>query len=289
MESNNPIYESIFEQSSKQSVLVFKQEKSVLLPFWHYHPELELTLITEGNGIRMVGDSIESYQAGDLVLVGPNLPHHWISKESTEGEMQKSIVIQFQMRLFERVAELSALYNFLLSAKFGYHFPRPGKDSLELIKKMEGIPAPLRISKLIEILYDLQRNTVCRELSASTKFNILDSSNDQQRINEIIGFIMKNLDQKLTVNQMSDMTCMIPQAFCRWFRKHTGLSFITYLNKSRIESACQFLLNSDMPVKSIAYEVGFDNISHFNRTFKKYVGVSPLGFRRQHFDLKPAA
>ncbi|MEL6192282.1 MAG: hypothetical protein AAFR66_09540, partial [Bacteroidota bacterium] len=101
MISKNPVYESIFEQNSKRTLMVFEQEESALLPFWHYHPEIEITLITQGKGTRMIGDSIESYQDADLVMVGENLPHHWISREFNKEKLQTAVVIQFQARLFE--------------------------------------------------------------------------------------------------------------------------------------------------------------------------------------------
>lgn len=282
MESNNPVYESIFLEDSKQSILVYEIEKAKFAPFWHYHPEIELTLVTKGNGIRIVGDNIESFQEGDLVLIGENLPHHWVSKEITSSNTQKAIVTQFQMKIFEKIGELSSIRHFLSSAQVGLHFPKVESTVLKSIEDLLHVAPSLRVSLLIQILYNLAQNSTSRSLSQSTKFNILDSSKEQERINKVIAFIIENLNKKLTVNLMADKCCMIPQAFCRWFRKHTGMSFITYLNKSRIESACQYLLTTDMPAKFVAYEVGFENASHFHRTFKKYVGVSPLEYRKRH-------
>ncbi|MEM6768794.1 MAG: AraC family transcriptional regulator [Bacteroidota bacterium] len=282
MISNNPVYESIFDQNSRRTLMVFEQEESALLPFWHYHPEIEITLITQGNGTRMIGDSIESYQNGDLVLVGENLPHHWISREFNKEKLQTAVVIQFQAGLFEGIAEFDSIHQFLLGSKLGFQFPSPSTELQERITKLIDLPQTLQISSLIEILYELAQYESARTLSNTTKFNILNSGKEQKQINDVIRHIISNQHQKLTVNQMADFSCMIPQAFCRWFRKHTGLSFITYLNKSRIEAACQILLVSDRSVKTIAYEVGFESISHFNRTFKKYIGISPLEYRKKH-------
>ena len=281
MKSNKPILESIAWDRPKQSVLAFATEGQAFEPYWHYHPEIELTLITQGSGIRFVGDSIESYQGGDLVLLGENLPHHWVSKD-TSHQQQKAVVIQFQAQWFSEMAELQGIAAFVGSAKVGLHFQGPGIVIQEKIQSLLHAPPPLRVSQLIEILVELSANYTARPLSQQTQFHLPHSASEQARINQVIAYIMDHLDQSLTVNRLANYCFMVPQAFCRWFRKHTGFSFITYLNKTRIEAACQILLTSDIAVKQIAYQVGYESISHFNRTFKKYTGHSPLGFKREY-------
>lgn len=262
--------------------MAFAIEERAFAPYWHYHPEIELTLITQGSGIRFVGDSIESYQSGDLVLVGERLPHHWVSHDGSNDNLQKALVVQFQWQWFQHLAELKPLAEFVKSAKVGLHFPDVKAEIQTKIRALLAVPSPLRVSRLLELLFDLSQGTSSRTLSQNTQFHLLNSAGEQQRINQVIAYIMDNLDQKLSVGDLADYCFMVPQAFCRWFRKHTSFSFITFLNKTRIEAACQYLLTSELAVKQIAYQVGFENVSHFNRTFKKYTGLSPLGFKRQY-------
>ncbi|MBX2875432.1 MAG: AraC family transcriptional regulator [Saprospiraceae bacterium] len=264
--------------------MAFAIEEPAFDPYWHYHPEIELTLIIHGSGIRFVGDSIESYQRGDLVLIGERLPHHWVSKDHSKTSLQKAVVVQFQWQWLQNLAELQGLAAFIRSAKSGVHFPDVKAETEVKIQSLLDLPPPLRVSRLIEILFDLSKDYTPRALSQNTQFHLLDSAGEQERINQLITYIMDNLDQQLGVGDVADFCFMVPQAFCRWFRRHTGFSFITYLNKTRIEAACQYLLTSELAVKQIAYQVGFGNVSHFNRTFKKYVGTSPLGFKRQYLD-----
>lgn len=282
MKSNKPILESIAWEGPKQSILAFATEGRTFEPYWHYHPEIELTLITQGSGIRFVGDSIESYQSGDLVLLGEHLPHHWVSKDTANERLQKAVVIQFQAQWLWQITELRTIAAFIRSAKVGFHFQHLKTNTRESIKALVEMPSPLRVSSLIEILFDLSTDYTPRPLSQKTQFHLPDSTKEQERINQVLSYIMEHLDQKLTVNHLADYCFMVPQAFCRWFRKHTGFSFITYLNKTRIEAACQVLLTSDVAVKQIAYQLGYENISHFNRTFKKYTGLSPLVFKREY-------
>ncbi|NET36570.1 MAG: helix-turn-helix transcriptional regulator [Cyanothece sp. SIO1E1] len=281
MKSKKPILESISWDRPKQSILAFATVGEAFEPYWHYHPEIELTLITQGSGIRFVGDSIESYQSGDLVLIGGNLPHHWVSKDTSNQRLQKAVVIQFQVQWLGQISELQTIAAFVRSANVGFHFQQVRRETQEKIKAFVDLPPPLRVSGLIEILFDLS-SQLPRSLSQKTQFHLPDSTKEQERINQVISYIIDNLDQKLTVNHLADYSFMVPQAFCRWFRKHTGFSFITYLNKTRVEAACQLLLTSNLAVKQIAYQVGYENISHFNRTFKRHTSVSPLGFKREY-------
>lgn len=284
MKSNKPILESVSWDQLKQSVMAFAVEERDFKPYWHYHPEIELTLITQGSGIRFVGDSIESYQPGDLVLIGERLPHHWVSKGENNDSLQKAVVVQFQWQWFQGLAELKPIVTLTKSAKLGLHFPDATAGIQAQIQALLEVPPPLRISRLIELLFDLSNYISPRTLSQNTQFQLLNSAGEQERINQVIAYIMDNLDQKLTVSDVADYCFMVPQAFCRWFRKHTSFSFITFLNKTRIEAACQYLLTSELAVKHIAYQVGFENVSHFNRTFKNYIGLSPLGFKRKYLN-----
>ena len=277
-----PVLEAVSLRQSRQSVLIFEREEDAFMPFWHYHPEIELTLIRSGSGIRFVGDSIENYQAGDLVLLGENLPHQWVSHNEPSVEQQAAIVLQFQPGLFSNFVEFEEVQRFLHTAASGIHFPQIPAALRSRIEAMPDRPAILQISELIAIVFELMHLNGARRLSQAERLVLPNSPKEQDRINQVLAYILANLDQKLSVGLMADRCCMVPQSFCRWFRQHTGTSFVNYLNKSRIESACQSLLTSSASVQEVAFKSGFDNISHFNRTFKKYTGRSPLAFKRDH-------
>ena len=117
-------------------------------------------------------------------------------------------------------------------------------------------------------------------LTSESYTHINKSSFSEQKFSDINNYILEHLDQKLTVGQMADVSNMVPQSFCRWFKQNSGYSFITFLNKTRIENACQLLTDNTLSVQQIAFSSGFESLSHFNRTFKHYKHRSPTEFRK---------
>lgn len=274
------VYEDITLKESRQSFQYFTVDEEELLPFWHYHPELELTLIYEGSGTRFVGDSILPYQPFDLVLVGENLPHHWVSVNSLENNPQKAMVIQFPKDLFDNFPELSGLVNLFKLAEKGIQFNRPSQEVLELLMNFDQFSTFEQFNAILKILYELMNHSDRTILSTSSYKNQLGITKSQEKIVKTTTYILENLERRITVDNMAEMTHLVPQSFCRWFKNATGNTFVNYLNKARIERACQLLLNSNRAISDICYSVGFESLSHFNRTFLKLKEMSPREFRK---------
>lgn len=274
------VYEDIVLKESKKSFHYFRVEEDYLAPFWHYHPELELTLIYEGNGTRFVGDSILPYEPFDLVLVGENLPHHWVSVNTSDKNPQKAIVIQFSSELFASFPELSILFKLFQEAERGIHFKEPSKDILQLLLEFDHVSSFEQFNALLKILHDLIKHENRSILSTSSYKNQLVSEKNQNKIAKTTSFILENLDQRITVEMMAEITHLVPQSFCRWFKSATGNTFVNYLNKARIEKACQLLINTKLAISDICFSVGFDSLSHFNRTFLKLKEKSPREYRK---------
>ncbi|GAB5565028.1 MAG: AraC family transcriptional regulator [Winogradskyella sp.] len=273
-----PELEHIAIEASQQSFHFFKRSDTVFLPYWHYHPELELTLIKKGDGTRFVGDSIASFSDYDLVLVGKNLPHHWVSASKIEN--QEAYIFQFRSSLFRGFTECDAFYTLFEKAKRGLHFFNPSETLIEQIIAFEQLSKISKLSTLIEII---------EQLSLDNNFNILASENylerlqlagSQAKIAKATNYILEHLDEQLSVNRMAEFTHMVPQSFCRWFKKHSGHSFVSFLNQTRIERVCLLLTTTNTPIQDIAFSCGFESLSHFNRTFKKMKNCSPSEFRK---------
>lgn len=277
-----PSLEILKITSSQKSYNYFKVEVSNFEPFWHHHPELELTLITKGHGTRFVGNSIAQFYDYDLVLVGEHVPHHWVSFKSDDGTPQQAYVFQFPRDIFEDIIECTIFAALFQEAQRGIHFRNPSKNTIETIKSFDGLDPVEQVGTLMallnELLYDENRVTL------STKIYKLNAINSLQKfkVNETISYILENLDKKLTVSMLAERTHMVPQSFCRWFKSSVGNSFITFLNAARIERACQLLVASEAPVKHIAFQCGFESLSHFNRTFKQFKGKSPSALRSEY-------
>ncbi|TLP79166.1 AraC family transcriptional regulator [Maribacter sp. ACAM166] len=274
----NPVIEKIGLQESENSFHFFKLEVNQFKPFWHYHPELELTLITEGHGTRFIGNSILPYTKNDLVLIGANLPHNYSSVHHQQDQ-QGAIVLQFPSHIFNSFKECELLHNLYQEAERGIHFIKPTIRTLKMLQNFESVPKTEQVAVLLQVLHQLYEHKDRKYLSSPSYFYQRVSAKSQGKIKTITTYILENLNKKLTVKEMAERTSMVEQSFCRWFKKAVGHSFVTFLNTSRIEQACMFLLTSDKPIQAIAYDCGFESLSHFNRTFKKLKGKSPREFR----------
>ena len=272
-----PELEIVTTIQSEHSIHFFEVVTAAFKPYWHYHPELELTLITKGNGTRFVGNSILPYEAGDLVLLGQNLPHHWVSAE--DSEEQSAIVIQFPASLFHSIKECEQFEVFFKQAAVGFYFSAPSEALLQQLYAFSNATAVGRIGLLMQVLEALQNDQNRVPLSTISYESGRQVAVQQTKVSQTINYILDHLDKRLTVQEMSDEVHMVPQSFCRWFKKSVGISFITFVNTARVEQACQELRNSDKSMTNIAFENGFESLSHFNRTFKKIKQQPPSGYK----------
>ncbi len=270
-------------ESTQQSYYFFKQSETTFLPYWHYHPELELTLISKGNGTRFIGDSISSFSDFDLVLVGENLAHHWVS--ASERQDQEAYVFQFDKSLFHNFQECSVLDPLFENAKRGIHFSKPSSTLISKIKNFESLSALARLGSILDILHDLLNEDEKILLASEDYTNQTLGHGSQSKISKTTNYILEHLDEQLTVNRMAAYTHMVPQSFCRWFKKHSGHSFISFLNQTRIEKVCHELVSKSTPIQDIAFSSGFETLSHFNRIFKRYKNCSPRTYRNR-FQIK---
>lgn len=273
------VVEKIGLQKTKKSFHFFKLEVDYFKPFWHYHPELELTLIIKGSGTRFVGNSILPFAEKDLVLLGANLPHNYTSLIHSEENKHEAIVLQFPSDIFNTFSECEMLHTLFKEADKGIQFIKPDEKIFQLLRDFETLPKAEQLASLLQIVHRLYQDNHRKYLSSSTFHHQITTAKSQGKIKTITTFILENLDKKLTVKEMANKTNMVEQSFCRWFKNAVGHSFITFLNLSRIEKACMYLSTTDKQIQAIAFDCGFESLSHFNRTFKKLKGKSPRDFR----------
>jgi AraC-like DNA-binding protein len=271
--------EQIDIESTNLSIQFFKIETKAFVPYWHYHPELELTYILQGEGTRIVGNSIEAFSNNDLVFVGSNTPHHWVSSNLPALHLQKAFVFQFSAAIFKGFKECQHFFTLFEQGIRGIYFKEPSLEIIERITTFENLSAVQRLSALIDLLHSLTQHQSI-ELLATKEYVARQNHkhNRNKKFSTVNKYILENLNQKLTVQELADVSNMVPQSFCRWFRQHSGYSFITFLNITRIENACQMLMHKNQSVQQIAYSCGFESLSHFNRTFRKYKNQSPREF-----------
>lgn len=250
---------------------------------WHRHPEVELTWILEGAGLRYVGDSVEPFQAGDFCLLGTNLPHAWLSSHPAGRAKARSLVVQFDSaRLagaFQLLPEFAGIGRLLQRATHGLSFdPRLG---LRLREKMLRHSSGLfRLTALLEILEELAAHSGARALALApwTRDKKLDTD---ARLRRVLAHLTNQIGDTIAQTQYARLTGLSPAGFSRFFTRAMGRTFQSYVCDLRLSLACRKLLETDQPVSEIAYAVGFGNLSNFNRSFRLRRGMSPREFRRQ--------
>lgn len=275
-----PVLEQLRLDDNQKTINFFDIRLDRFEPYWHFHPEVELTLILKGSGIRYIGDSIMPFTSGDLVMIGPNLPHHWVS-DNFESDGVHAIVLQFKPELFANIHVCKYFFRLFESAKYGLQF-KTAAMLTEAFSSFGDKSRGNRLATLITILDFLAMTENKTRISAKEYFLSKDAKQKFARSEKITRYILENLNRRLTVQEVAELAHLTPQSFCRWFKKATGHSFINFVNISRIENASQLLLTRDSTVATIAFETGFESISQFNRAFKKHRNVTATEFRELH-------
>ncbi|MBO0936651.1 AraC family transcriptional regulator [Fibrella sp. HMF5335] len=274
-------------KDSNQS-FTFYHEKN---PFsrWHYHPEYELVLIHKGTGKRMVGDSIDRFDEGDLVFVGSNLPHEWLCDDhffSPPAQFAgEGIVIQFTENFlgdkFFKLHENKRLRKMLDSSTQGCMLTGKTKETItELMLKMISMDAEDRFYTLFTI-FRLLSKTKEYTLLASPNFTVSFQADGGNSIRKVIEYIMQHFHEKIQMKKMLELANMSSTTFSVYFKKTYNMTFQEYVLKVRIGYACSLLTDNNLSIAQIALQAGFDNLSNFNRLFKKVKGNTPKEFRKK--------
>lgn len=255
---------------------------------WHYHPEIELTLITKSKGTRFVGDNIERFNEGDLVLLGSNLPHYWRNDskyyEPNSTEKAEAMILRFRLDFLGKpwlqIPEMREVKQLFEDAAHGISFSQITSDRVTpILQKMHlarGIEQVIDFLELFKILAQAKDG-----LSLSTKiFGESKPMNDSDRMNQVLGYIHKHLQEKITLETVANLANMNATAFCRYIKAKTNKTFIELLNDIRIAYACRLLMDSPRNISEICYDCGFNNLTHFNYIFKKITGKNPTNYRK---------
>ena len=253
---------------------------------WHFHSEYELILAMETYGYRIVGDTVTSLERGDLVLLGPNLPHVYQHEDRPTGVSvtPHCILVQFEERSWESVLQLPALTEIrglMERAKLGLQFAgRQRTRVAAMLGEMVGLRGVQRIAAFLEILDTLAR---CRNVRpiASPGFAPVLEHYAEERVNRVWEYINQRLDAAVNVPEVARLVHMSEGAFSRFFRAHMGKSFPSLVNELRIGRACRLLTESERPVTEIALACGYRNLSNFNRQFVRLKKSTPRAFRRR--------
>ena len=248
---------------------------------WHFHSEYEIIYFEEGTGTRFVGNNIEPFVPGEVLLFGPNLAHYMKSDEYQPKGL-KGTIIQFEKDFMKHAisnySHFAKIKKLLNESRNGLVFSANSNDDLYAV--LNKIPAEKGINQIISLLETLKlmsENESRKKLSTSEPTEI--SISEHPRFDKVISFLNRNYNREIKLEEIASVAAMNPSAFCRYFRNKTGKTLKNYIVHMRTSYACKLLLTQNMNISQISHECGFETVSYFNKTFRNNTGYTPTEYQ----------
>ena len=252
---------------------------------WNFHPEVEIHYIPNASGVVLAGDHVGAFTPGHISLIGSNLPHDWVTPLG-HGERipGRDIVVQFLPSKLEQASaflpELAGLREFFVRAQRGLSFRGRTREKAEaLILDMEFQTGSARLATFLSLL-SLLRDTDEVDVLSSEAYVPDLSYGSLEALQQVFAYIFANLSEDIRLPDMARMVGMSDSSFSRFFKKNSGNSFTDHVNKLRIWKAGQLLTDTSMPITDICFEVGYHNLSNFNRVFLRHYNLTPTRYRK---------
>lgn len=276
MEKIEPAFGSSF------TIRRFDDMEACNRPHWHFHPEYEIVYISNGHGKRHIGDHISYYEDGDLIFLGPNLPHFGFAEELFEEHVE--IVVQmkedFLGQDFLGKPEMEAISRLFERSRKGISFGGELKQEVgRRLQSMMQLGGFERMLELLAILQLMARSTEYIPLNANG-FALEVNAQDQRRIEAVYAYVESGFQEEINLDEAASRVSMTVPAFCRYFKKLTRKTFSQFVNEFRIAHACRLLGDDSLTIAAVSFDSGFNNLSHFNRQFKNITGISPRDYRK---------
>lgn len=261
-----------------RTIIVQEEVLDSFYPHFHKHPEFQLVWIAEGSGKLIVDDTIHEFECGEVFLIGANQPH--VFKGSILPLNVRMVSVFFNLKgaleYIFNLPELKTLYNFLSNYSHGFRVPKEFLDEvinrINNLKDSDGADRVINFIHLLKLLNTISKNVLPLSGAVIKELNDVTSI----RIVSICNYIKQNFRQDLNLNEIAEKANLTPQAFCRYFKKSTGKTFVLYLNELRVSEATRLLVTERYDcISMIAYNSGFNSITNFNRVFRSITGLSP--------------
>jgi AraC-like DNA-binding protein len=274
-------------ESPMGSVTIQQLEEPHFDPNWHFHPHYQLFTVLEGTGSRLIGDSIQRFEAGDTVFLGPDVPHLWRSEDAYFNKdtplTTRGIVLYFKEdflgKEFMSKPEMNPIEQLLQQSKRGLAYTGSTRDmirtKLEELLHSDGFE---RILKTLRLLDTLAHSSEGRPITSAGYINTFKVS-ETERMQKVHNYVWKHFKEDIRLGEAASLAGMTEAAFCRYFRTRANKTFTDFVSEIRISHACRLLIETPDTVSQIAYESGFDTLSNFNRNFKKITQQTPREYR----------
>ncbi len=275
--------------SDKDSFFIGIFQDNLEKSTWHYHNNFEISFITEGSGKRIVADSITDFHPGDLVFIGCNLPHVWIAEKDARTSAHRTlemVYLQFTSKVLSpglfSIPEFSNVRRAVELSERGIQIT--GQTLNEVSEIMLQLPYLKEFERMLNFLkmLDIIGKSATNIQLASKEYLNIKFSAANRRIQSIHEFLMSNYREEVNLQDIATMVNMAEGSLCRYFKMKMGMTLFEYLNKLKIELACKMLMDEDLSVNEVCLDSGYNNLSHFNKQFKKHTGISPSDYRKSY-------
>lgn len=283
-----PKLEKVF--SNYASSIAVKREITPFMDYpLHYHPEFEIIYVEKSYGIRLMGNHIGNFRDGDLMFISPNLPHVWKNdNDFYRGNKELFVdvyVVHFREDAlkpgFFDLPELEHIKKLFQLGQQGMLIKGNQQKIIELIKNVYATTGFDRLLLFLKTL-DVIAKTADYELLSNQGFANSLSNADSERINKVMNFLMNNYQRDIELDEIARLVNLNKSSFCRYFKYRTHKTCSQFLNEIRIAHACKLLVNGDTTISQVCYEIGYNNISHFNRQFKLITGQTASEYARNY-------
>ncbi len=267
-------------ETNNSSFHIQENTESDLYNKLHCHPEYQISCIVKGEGISSVGNRVEHFEAGDLYMIGPNVPHVFKKDHARHAHMYSVFFREFSFGSgFFQLPEMTKVREFLLDSSRGLKFHNSFSEKLR--PRLMELKRKAGADKIIELLAILNEMALSREWKflSSVSYTIPQKTEFYNSMNRIFRYISENFDQPIKLEDVANLANLSKYSFCRYFKRTTHKSFVNYLNEFRVGMACKMLHSNNYTISQIGFYSGFNNLSNFNRQFKRIMNCTPSKYR----------
>lgn len=275
-------------ENANRSYVIKQLKDPYFDPNWHFHPHYQLFTVVEGSGTRFVGDDIRPFEPGDTVFLGPNIPHLWRSDrvyfEPNSGRSVQGVVVYFTEdfvgREFLEKPEMYPLRQILHRAQRGLQLTNTlGERTQAALQQLLRLEQFDGVLLLLHTLNEIAKSHECQAIT-SLGYQNNHKVSETERMQQVHEYVLKHFREELSLSEVASLVSMSEAAFCRYFKRRTNKTFFDFVAEIRIGHACRLLLENQLNITQIAYESGYNTLSHFNRQFKLIKGKTPLAYQR---------
>lgn len=273
-------------KTAEDTLIIQEDRNWILYDQFHQHEEMQISMIIEGKGTVLVGDTFIEFKKNDIIIFGSNIPHVWRSIRTKKESYMISLYFtkeSFGDTFFE-LPEFEGLHSFFQNAQYGIKMLSKKKKLRKLFTEISKTNNRLiRFTIFMRILHAI-REARSQPISSFLSKKIY-SDHEGKRMASVLESVMNNFNKEFSLKDAADLASMTPNAFCRYFKQRTNKTFFQFLIEVRIENACRLLASKkEITISEASFSSGFKNLSNFNRKFKEIKGVTPSHYKKKLYN-----